>query len=78
MNNLLSPDGIITEGTDILNTFFTSVFTKEDLNDIPEFNANYNDHCIINIQFSEKNIEEILKALQVTKSPDQIIFTPEF
>ena len=57
------------EKVDILNIFFTSVFTKEDLNDIPEFNANYNGHYIINIQFSEKNIEEILKALKVTKSP---------
>ena len=57
------------EKVDILNTLFTSVFTKEDLNDIPEFNANYNGHCIINIQFSEKDIEEILKAIKVTKSP---------
>ena len=73
INSLLSPDGIITEDdtekVDILNTFFTSVFTKEDLNDIPDFNDNYNGHCIINIQFSEKDIEEILKTLKVTKSP---------
>ena len=73
INSLLSPDGIITEDdiekVDILNTFFTSVFTKEDLYDIPEFNANYNGHCIRNIQFSEKDIEEILKALKVTNSP---------
>ena len=73
INSLLSPDGIITENdtgkVDIWNTFFTSVLTKEDLNDIPEFNASYNGHCIINIQFSENDIEEILKALKVTKSP---------
>ena len=57
-----------------MNTFFTSVFTREGLNDIPEFNANYNGHCIINIQFSEKDIEKILKALKVTKSsgPDNL------
>ena len=78
VNSLLSPDGIITEDNiekvDILNTLFTSVFTKEDLNGIAEFNANYNGHCIINIKFSEKDIEEILKALKVTKSrgPDNI------
>ena len=54
-----------------------SVFTKEDLNDIPEFNASYNGHCIINIQFSEKDIEEILKALTLPVRRGGFGMTPQ-
>ena len=58
-----------TEKVDILNKFFTSVFTKEDLTNIPELNDDFQGSLLINIDFSESDIEEILKSLKIHKSP---------
>ena len=73
INSLRNPDGELTEDdtekVDILNKFFTSVFTKEDLTNIPELNDDYQGPLLINIDFSESDIEEILKSLKIHKSP---------
>ena len=65
-----------TEKFDIVNKFFTIVFTKDNPNYIPwpGFNDDYNGSMILNVNSAESDIEEILKALKIYKStgPDNL------
>ena len=75
--NLLREDGSLTENDqekcDTLNSFFSSVFTNEDINNIPNFNTQTNAK-IPNIEISEQDITDALQKLNMSKSPgpDQI------
>ena len=57
------------EKADVLNDFFSSVFTRENLTDIPEPNPKNNKDTLEDIQFTEEEIMKKLKKLNPTKSP---------
>ena len=70
--NLANDNGSLTnndyEKCEILNSFFSSVFTKEDISNIPKFNYNTNastSDAVIEV----KEMEEVLSKLKISKSP---------
>ena len=68
-----------TEKCEVINQFFSSVFTKEDLNDVPEFVFEGNipntlTTCDINIE----DVEKALFNLNPNKSPGPDNFHPTF
>ena len=71
VSSLLKSDGSLTkddlEKAEVLNDFFSSVFTTEDVSNIPVFNSN-SDVFIDNINVSVKDMEESLRSLNVNKS----------
>ena len=75
--NLLKPDGSLTENdmekADVLNAFFSSVFTREDLDNIPPFPSRCS-NVISRIEISEDDMCKKLADLNPTKScgPDGI------
>ena len=68
-NEIISDDSLMA---DCLNSFFSSVFTREDTSNIPEpesfFTAD-SDEVLTNIQFSMKAVEEKLHNLKKDSSP---------
>ncbi len=59
-----------TEMANILNDFFASVFTDEDLGDIKSFAARHNDDTYLNnIQITERDIPEAVNNINVNKTP---------
>ena len=53
---------------DVLNRFFSSVFTDEDLNNIPEINKQTN-AVLEDIEFTENKIISMLKKMNSSKAP---------
>ena len=72
VSSLLKEDGSLTENdlekAELLNSFFGSVFTKEDVNNVPVFNID-NDVCIDNIVLTISDMEKALSSLKICKSP---------
>ena len=70
--NLLKDDGTLTEDdigkAKVLSDFFESVFTKEDLENIPDF-THPNTNLLTNLTICEKDLIDALKSLKVCKSP---------
>ena len=63
------------EKAEILNNHFASVFTKENLNNIPDFNPEFEDIDIIeNLELKDSDIKKLLLNLDPSKSagPDGI------
>lgn len=54
----------------ILNDFFASVFTDEDLGDIKPFTARHNDDTYLNnIHITERDILQAITKINVNKTP---------
>ena len=72
ISNLTKKDGTLTEDDEgkarVLSDFFGSVFTKEDLNNVPVFN-HPNVSILSSITISQDAVRKSLKALKVCKSP---------
>ena len=70
--NLSKPDGNLTENdqekAEVLNNFFTSVFTTEDQENIPTFDCGKN-VSIDNITKLPEQMKKALSQLKVSKSP---------
>ena len=70
--NLVKDDGSLTvndlEKCEILNTFFASVFTVEDTEDVPTFDC-INENFISDMSVTEPDVEKALKSLKTCKSP---------
>ncbi len=71
---LAKADGSIvnedTEMANILNDFFLSVFTDEDLGDIKPFAARHNDDTYLNsIHITERDVLEAINNINVNKTP---------
>ncbi len=59
-----------TEMANILNYFFASVFTNEDLGDIKSFAARHNDDTYLNnIHITERDIVEAVAKININKTP---------
>ena len=77
VSNLRKEDGSLTDSDkqkcDILNDFFISVFTDEDLSHMPEFEKKTNS-VLTDIHVTEEDIKKALSSLNISKSPgpDQI------
>ena len=69
-------DGSFTEtdyeAANVLNSFFTSVFTNESLSDIPSLSNKFNGEDLNNISISHQDIIDQLNKLNPNKSLDQI------
>ena len=72
VSSLLKDDGTLTrddlEKSEVLNDFFSSVFTLEDTNSIPVFKCN-NDVFISTTSITQLDMEKALMNLNVNKSP---------
>ena len=66
------------EITTILNTFFASVFTAEDLNNIPEVPATQFNHnkVLSHITVTEGDVSKCIDKLKVSKSPGPDTISP--
>ena len=64
--------------SNVLNTFFASVFTTEDLSNIPETspNATNNSSVLNNITVTERNVINCLEKLNSNKSPGPDTISP--
>ena len=78
VSQLLSSDGTLTssdqETANTLNEYFSSVFSNENTNTIPDFNDRNFNHELDQIVITEKKVEEIISNLKPSKSqgPDKI------
>ncbi len=65
--NIVNED---TEMANILNDFFASVFTDEDLGDIKPFAARHNDDTYLNnVHVTERDILQAINNINVNKTP---------
>ena len=66
-------DGTMTETdvdkAEVLNTFFTSVFTLESLENIPTFENRLHNTELTDFLITNEEVEKILKTLMTTKPP---------
>ena len=73
VKDLLKEDGSYahTDGdkADILNSFFASVFTNEDLTDVPEPDVMYDGEKLLDVPFTEEEVLKQLQKLNPSKSP---------
>ncbi len=68
-----------TEMANILNDFFVSVFTDEDLRDIKPFAARHNNDTYLNgIHITERDILEAVNNINVNKTPGPDKISLEF
>ncbi len=66
-----------TEVANILNDFFASVFTDEDLGDIKPFAARNNDDMYLsNIHITERDILKAVNNINVNKTPGPYKISP--
>ena len=79
ISNLLKENGSLTtndkEKCDTLNDFFSSVFTKEDINNLPDFN-NKTNVTIPNIDITKEDVTDALNKLNISKSPGPDLIHP--
>ena len=72
ISSLLKDDGTLTKGdlekAEVLNNFFTSVFTKEDKDNIPIFKPNI-ENLIYDFNVTKDDMYKALNSLKVNKSP---------
>ena len=72
VSKLLKTDGEYTETAEeqaqVLNDFFSSVFTKEDLNNIPQLSKRYEGDPMANINITPEMVLKKLRKLKVHKS----------
>ena len=54
---------------DVLSTFFSSVFTVEDSEEIPTIPGNFDGPTLDDVDISSRVVEEKLAALRPTSSP---------
>ena len=80
IGHLTRPDGTETktdeETAEALNQFFSSVFTEEDLKNIPTLNQKYHGNPLERVQITTELITAKLKKLNPTKSPGPDNFHP--
>ena len=61
------------QGADLLNNYFSSVFTKENTENVPQpdqkFKGNENEKNLINLDITEHDVLQKLAKLKVDKSP---------
>ena len=57
------------EKAEVLNNFFSKVFTEEDTSDIPEVDPKFNGEPLTSITVQEEEIRRRLEALNCSKSP---------
>ena len=71
--NLMKGDGKVTENSqekaNVLNSFFTSVFTDEPEGNVPNFKCTKNVECISEVNVSEEMMFKALKKINPNKSP---------
>ncbi len=71
--DLIKDDGTKTtsekEKADALNEFFSSVFTKEDMERFPTFEERQVTSILENVNFTEEDVKKKLDKLKVDKSP---------
>ena len=75
-------DGSITntdfEKAEVLNSFFSSVFTREDLTNIPHIEAKSFKEPLSPVPISNKEVWDLLRKIKPEKSPGPILYTPEY
>ena len=73
MADLEHLDGTMTETdvdkAEVLNAFFTSVFTLESLENIPTFENRLHNTELIDFLITNEEVEKILNTLKTTKPP---------
>ncbi len=66
-------DGSVTENdrekAEELNTYFSSVFTKEDTTNIPDFDPEIQNQLLDNLVITEEQVRKRLEKLKTSKSP---------
>ena len=78
LTNIKNKDGTVPETeketADVLNDYFSSVFTRENLTNIPAVSKEYSQEQLSVLEFSVDDVRKQLKQLKQTKSPgpDQI------
>ena len=82
IHDLINNDGNIVsndkEKCDILNSYFSSVFTVEDTNDLPTIDSNKKIPPLVTCNITLKEMECALKNLNDSKSPGPDNFHPKF
>ena len=77
--NLIRDDGSLAtsdeDKSNVLNNFFGSVFTKENVDEIPVF-KNVTDHVLSDITVSDSDFMNALCSLKTCKSPGPDGFHP--
>ena len=70
-NDLTSSD---SEKADVLNSFFISVFTEEDLNSVPKLETRHNNTSIIDVVITQEEVKQKLANINPSKAmgPDHI------
>ena len=81
--DLVDENGILTSNDEdkcnIINNFFSSVFTQEDTSNIPTFNCINNvDTSLTNCSITIQDMEKALSSLNQNKSPGPDNFHPKF
>ena len=58
-----------TEKAEVLNDFFSSVFTRENLNSIPEFAKGDVKYPLENLHITPEDVKKKIETLKPNKSP---------
>ncbi len=67
MNNEIASDDL--QKANMLNNFYTSVFTHEDTNHIPEPGFLFTDALLTDLVITESRVRKVLKSINQNKSP---------
>ena len=70
-NDLTSSDA---EKAEVLNSFFISVFTEEDLNSVPKLETRHNNTSIVDVVITQEEVKQKLANINASKAmgPDHI------
>ena len=73
ISDLEGSDGTLSSSdyqkAEMLNTFFTSVFTEEDLSNIPTLEKRSFEECLNQVKVTPEKVQKKLKNLKTSKSP---------